>query len=431
MEYDTTQLSSLLERAGRYAVPLLATSLLAACGSSSDSSVHEDHHIESAGRLAMYDVDASAIKIFDLDDMADFETFALTGEAPRLYPSPDYRYATIIQRGDSQVSFLDSGLYTEDHDDHLHDVAESPMMLNFTLNGNRPTHYNVNGELSLIFNDASEGLVSSISIISEESLENGEEVASLELTNNMHGAARLIDDQLFVTYRSAESVETTLPEAVERYSFTEGAFNFEERYETLCPGLHGSANNENFLVFGCTDGVLSINLQDESYPATKIANPDSLLEDKRVGTVVAHEERNELIGIAGDQFFLINPNSVTPMIELSLPLNAGKRILQGMDAHGERLYVLTDNGALHVYDAENNWELIKTLANVVSISEDTVSALASISAAEETLFVFDRHAKKLVTIDLEEIEKLSERDIDFDVSSMVWLGLAEHEHEHE
>ncbi|MFT6904823.1 MAG: hypothetical protein ACJAS1_001477 [Oleiphilaceae bacterium] len=428
MKYDTTQASSLIKRAGRLAVPILATSLLAACGSSSDDD-HEHTHIETAGRLAVYDVDGSAIKFFDLDDMADFETFALTGEAPRLYPTPDYRYATVIQRGDSKVSFLDSGLYSEDHGDHQDDYAEPPMMLSFTLNGSRPTHYNVNGEMSLVFNDASEGMVSSITLISEESLQNGEEVASLDLTNNMHGAARLIDDQLFVTYRSAESVDTTLPEAVERYSYSDGSFSFEERYETLCPGLHGSAGNENFLVFGCTDGVFSINLQDENYPASKIVNPASLIEDKRVGTVLAHEERDELVGIAGDQFFLINPANEIPMTELVLPENSGKRVLQGMDAHGERFYVLTDNGSLHVYDVENDWALIKTLANLVSVSEGTVSALAAISAAEETLFVFDRHAKKLITVDLEEVEILGDVSIGFDVSSMVWLGLAEHEHE--
>ena len=117
------------------------------------------------------------------------------------------------------------------------------------------------------------------------------------------------------------------------------------------------------------------------------------------------------------------------MTELTLPINSGGRVLQGMDAHGERLYVLTNNGSLHVYDAEDSWSLIKTLANVVSISEGDVSALASISAAEEVLFVFDRHAKKLVTVDLEEVEILGDVTVNFDVSSMVWLGLAEHDHE--
>ena len=245
----------------------------------------------------------------------------------------------------------------------------------------------------------------------------------------MQGAARLIDDQLFVTHRAAETVDTTLPESVERYSYSDGKFTFEERYTTQCPSLHGSANNERYLVFGCTDGVLSIDLQDENYPATKIVNPDSLIAESRIGTVLAHEERDELVGIAGDQFFLIKPDNDTPMTELTLPLNSGSRVLQGMDAHGERLYVLTNNGSLHLYDAEDNWSLITTIANVVSISEGDVSALASVSAAEEVLFVFDRYAKKLVTVDLEEEEVLGDVTMDFDVSSMVWLGLAEHDHE--
>jgi hypothetical protein len=433
MKHYTTQGPSSIKRAGKYAAPLLVTAILAACGSSSDSAhEHEHEHIETAGRLAVYDVDAAAVKVFDLDEMSLLETFPLAGSAPSLYASADYRYGVVIQRNDNTVSFLDGGLYTEDHGDHLHDYAEAPSWLSFTLNGIKPTHYNVNGEHSLIFNDASEGLVSSVTIFSEASITSGNEIASLDLDNYMHGAARFIDDQLFVTYRDAASDGvTTLPEAVERYRYANGVFSFEERYETLCPGLHGSANNEHYLLFGCTDGVLSINLQDENYAAVKIANPASLLEGKRIGTVLAHEAHDELVGVAGDQFFLINPDNEVPMRELVLPENSGKRVLQGMDAHGKRLYVLTGNGALHVYDAEDDWRLIETLPELVSVSEETVSALATVSAAEDTLFVFDRHAKKLLSIDLEEAEVLSESTMSFDVSSMAWLGLGEHEHDHE
>ena len=247
----------------------------------------------------------------------------------------------------------------------------------------------------------------------------------------MHGAAQLIGDQLFVTNRDADSEETGLSQVVERYSLSEGAFSFEQRYETLCPSLHGSDANEDYLVFGCSDGVLSIDLNDENYAATKLSNPESLAEGKRISTVITHFERSELIGIASGQLFIINPANEIAITELELPENAGSRVLQGMDAHGERLYVITDDGDLHVYDAENSWELIDSLENVVSTSESGVSVLTTVSAAEEILFVFDKNEQELILIDIDGVSVLGHADINLDISSMVWLGLADHDEDHD
>ncbi|WP_217694033.1 hypothetical protein [Vreelandella aquamarina] len=83
-------------------------------------------------------------------------SMAMDGEAPRLYASPGNRYAVAIQRGEDLVSFVDGGLYTEDHGDHMHDYAETPSMLSLTLNDHKPTHYSAGESQGVVFFDGGE-----------------------------------------------------------------------------------------------------------------------------------------------------------------------------------------------------------------------------------------------------------------------------------
>ena len=83
--------------------------LIAGCGGSSsdDDDSHEHTDIDTAGRLALFDTDANAVKVLDINDNGQtLATFELTGEAPRLFSSPDSRYGVVIQRGDDLVSFF-------------------------------------------------------------------------------------------------------------------------------------------------------------------------------------------------------------------------------------------------------------------------------------------------------------------------------------
>ncbi|WP_169727503.1 hypothetical protein [Granulosicoccus antarcticus] len=177
-------------------------------------------------------------------------------------------------------------------------------MLDFTLSGFSPTHYSTHEEHGVIFFDAEEGVPSTVTILSDADIAAGSVTGELSLTNNMHGAAKLIDDKLFVTYRDPSITDTTLPAAVERYAYEGGTFTLEHRYEEPCPLLHGHAANDEFIAFGCGDGMLFIDLKQEDFPASKLLNPESMVAEARIGTVIAHEEVDELVGIVGDQVFV-------------------------------------------------------------------------------------------------------------------------------
>lgn len=411
-------------------IVLASTTLLAACGGGGSSSddAHEHTEIETAGRLALFDTDASELKVLDLDSSEVLAAMALDGEAPRLYPSRGYRYAVAIQRGDDLVSFIDSGLYTEDHGDHLHDYAETPSMLSLTLNDHKPTHYSLGESAGVVFFDGGDAASSKVTVFSDATLGGGETLASLDLENNMHGVAKLIDGHLFVTYRDSSITDTTLPAAVERYHLDGGTFEFEEQYTESCPRLHGAAANDHSLGFGCSDGVLVIDLHGEGFPATKLDNPDGLGAEERIGTLVANHDVEELVGIAGDRLFVIDPESDTAVYqELSLGDGVG-RLAQGFTSHGEVFYVLADNGELMLFDPASDWSLLTTI-ELMDAPTETDTLAVTVSAAQQRLFVlYNRSILEVNTAD-GDIERTI--DLDFDASAITWLGLAETGHDHE
>lgn len=412
-------------------VLLLSAAMMAACGGSSGGDEpHEHTDIDTAGRLALFDTEASQLKVLDLDNSEVLASVAMDGEAPRLYASPGNRYAVAIQRGDDLVSFVDGGLYTEDHGDHMHDYAETPSMLSLTLNDHKPTHYSSGEAEGVVFFDGGEAASSKVTVFSDATLGSGATVASLQLENNMHGVAKMIDGHLFVTYRDSSITDTTLPAAVERYHLDGSDFEFEERYSQACPRLHGAAANAHSLGFGCSDGVLVIDLHEAGYPATKLDNPEGLADGSRIGTVVANHDVEELVGIAGDRLFVIHPESTTEVYhELELGEGVG-RLAQGFSTHGEVFYVLGDDGDLRLFDPASDWALMTTAELMDAPGEGDTLAVTT-SAAQERLFVL--HNQSVIEVDTTDGDIVRTINLGFSASAIAWLGLAEagHDHDHE
>ncbi|MCG8381149.1 MAG: hypothetical protein MJA28_02855, partial [Gammaproteobacteria bacterium] len=287
--------------------------------------------------------------------------------------------------------------------------------------------------ISAIFFDGQDGIASSVALLSDETIGNGQLVSELPLTNNMHGVAKLIDDHLFVTYRDPLITDTTLPAAVERYSFSNGILSFEHRYSEACPRLHGSAANDAFITFGCSDGVLAIDLTKPADPAIKLSNPASLLEDSRIGTLYSHHDTDEFVGVAGNQFFVIDPNNPSdPYRELSLP-DGVSRVTQGFTAHAETFYILGDDGNLYLFTVDSDWSASEPAQVIDAVTEDGINPVITISRAEDTVFILNISGQQIVAVDSNTGAVLRTINLDFTVSKLVWLGLVEsdeHDHDH-
>jgi len=328
------------------------------------------------------------------------------------------------------VSFIDSGLYTEDHGDHIHDYAETPSMLSLTLNDHRPTHYSLGEEYGVVFYDGSASAANAkVTVFSDHSLESNREIASLGRDNNMHGVAKMVGDRLFVTRRDASITDTTLPAQIERYQLDGGNFTHEHLYVEQCPRLHGAAANHHALAFGCSDGVLVIDLEDDTFRAEKLDNPPTLTDGSRIGTLVAHHDVDALVGIAGNQLFVINPEDAEPYLELTLGEGV-TRLAQGFDGHGETFYVFGNDGKLRLFDPADSWALVATLDVMEPLAEDDQVAFTE-SASEDRLFALTPDGQSIIEIDTHEREVLRTIALDFQAASLVWLGLMDdHDHDH-
>lgn len=229
-----------------------------------------------------------------------------------------------FQRINDRVSFVDGGLYQEDHGDHLHDYAIAPSLLSYSLSGVRPTHFESHDGQSALFFDglAAPYATASVALLSDASIAANRREASLELPRNMHGTAEPRGDYLLATYRAAEATDTTLPSQVELYQRNGDSYSFIERFDEPCARLHGSYSSHDFSLFGCSDGVLVVEQDGDS-------------------------EQDRFVGIAGDRLFAIDPAAAT-ISEIDWRDGVEvTRIVHGYSPHGEHLLLLDSSGQPH------------------------------------------------------------------------------------
>lgn len=411
---------------------------LAACDGSSNKNTESDGHgaetIDSQGRLLLFNDANKTLSVYDIKKGSVIDTFTVTGEAaPRLYNSPDNRYAVVVQRGDGKTSFIDSGFYVENHGDHMHEYEKAPAMNAFSLQGTMPTHYTAHSPYALVFNDGAEGVMSSVDVLSDASIGEGKVLAQLNLDNRMHGVAKWAGDKLFVTRRDASITDTTLPAELERYSFDGSSFTLEHRYSEQCPKLHGAGANEKYLVFGCGNGLLSVDLSASDLAAKHIANPSDFAEKDRIGTVIAHEEVSDMIGTVGfpqRRLFILSPASENAIRALLLP-NLSTSVTQGYNADGERFYSLANDGQMHFFDTAD-WSLKASLSVTDAITEDSKTPVVSASKRDGHLYLLDPNKQQVVVIDPEAGTTTNTIALPEAASNMLWMGLPSKDaHEHE
>ncbi|MCH8496978.1 MAG: hypothetical protein LAT63_00745 [Marinobacter sp.] len=412
------------------ALALGAALLTAGCGGSSTDKRHDHTPIDSTGRLAITEVSASTLRVMELGNAQVISSFTLPHTPTALNSSPDGRYAIAIQRNNDLVSFVDGGLWTEDHGDHMHDYEESPQHLNFTLTSHRPTHFQSYGHRAALFFDGSaEGASARVQVLSDGGIGNNQVVATLERDNSMHGAAQVVGELLFATYRDASITDTTLPAAVERHRQTGNGYTFEERYAEPCERLHGSASNAGFTAFGCVDGVLVINRGADGYPASKMLNPATVPENARIGTLAGHPAVASFVGIAGSRLYDIDPAS--NRFELIAWKEDGIRRAHGFDAHGENFLVLDNDGVLHLLDPANDFTTRASLTVLPNPPAEAPWPVITVAKGSDRVFINDRMGNAIVEVDLEEAEVVRRIELDFSPAGIAWLGFEPHgDHHH-
>lgn len=418
--------------------------LLSACKDSSsnntDASKSDEHQTEGfevseAGRLVVTSADSAELGIFNSKDGVLVERIALNNPASGLYASPQFRFALVPQRDQNQVQIIDGGLYQEDHGDHLHPYEKAPELIDLVFNDTRPTHYRDHEVRSAFFfdGDSDNGLLSSIISFDDDEILNNK-TRALGLDNFMHGTAEPRGDFLITTYRAANA-ESTLPDQVELHSFnaTNDRYEFVERFEERCPALHGSFSTEEASVFGCSDGVLVIRQNGDSFNAEKIANPEGFAEGLRIGGFSGYADSHVIAGWARGDLYAVNldDNSIT-LIDWNGDKETGYSTAK-MDDEGEVLMVLDTDGGLHLLDSTNNFQRLKEIQvfDEMPVLEGHASISIIASKASENVYIADAANKQLIVVNIEHQEVEDPISLPFTPKHVAWVGIPGEEHEHE
>ncbi|MBN7820148.1 YncE family protein [Bowmanella yangjiangensis] len=420
----------------------VAAAMLAACGDATTEIVekepvvvpgdgHDHGDVSGAGRLLVTSKGSNQVNLYELEDNKLLATLGLTHEPAYLYASPTKRYAMLVERSDDLVEFIDGGIWQEDHGDHLHPYEQAPALVDFTLPGSRPTHVTMGEEQIAVFfdGDGQNGISASVAMFNEAHISaDNSDYPVHTFDTHMHGAAQARGENVFATLRDANTT-STLPDRIARFHAHGDHFHQEQVFDTLCPALHGSAQNHDAVAFACADGVVVISEENAEYSASKILNTEAFSEGMRIGTLRAHLEGEQFFGIAGTTVFVINPDAGEMELLDWQPHAEAKLLSLEVSLDGENLIILDSQGYLtllsaHQHGDDLHWEL----AHKLDISEADVALMPEGSRFEMTLsneyvYIADPIKKHVVIVDRHEGKISGELALGFTPNKLTWLGI--------
>ena len=281
---------------------MLAALLLAGCenetgstplgGGEDDAHDHEEHS-DHPGRLAILSRDGAGDQLYayDLEAQALLPgSLALNNAPSALATSPGKRFVLAMQRNANQVQIIDGGLYR--HDDHVDEVAPS---LVGTLTGPRPNHYRAHGEQAALFydGDAGSALMAQVQVLTDHSLESASMEAEHTLASAHHGVAEPRGEILLATQRTADSGP---PKKVEILHLHGDHYHGEGTISPDCPDLHGAGSNEQYSVFGCSNGILIVHQDGDTFTAQHVDNATLGLTGSDIGPIHLGEQTDDPLG---------------------------------------------------------------------------------------------------------------------------------------
>ncbi|WP_019605819.1 hypothetical protein [Teredinibacter turnerae] len=435
--------------------------LLAGCGDAKTTIIEKDpiveeehdhdHEHEGHGRLVVTNASSAEAVVYALEDGTLLDSFTLLVAPSALYTSAGYRYGVLVDRNGDSVGFIDGGLWQEDHVDHLHDYEEAPLLLEYSLSGSRPTHIvNHEEQLAVFYDgDAASSTPASISIVTDADITAATSTPlTIDYSINMHGVAEPRGDHVFATWRRDDAETTSanpvLPDQVAVYHLHDGVYEQEQILDVSCPDLHGAAQNETYIIFGCSDGVLVVHEHDGEFEAEKIPNSEDVADGLRIGSIYGHEHSEQFIGLASAhggasvQWFSINPEEGEMELIDWQPVESAQVVGRGFSFEAEQFLILDSQGYLtalepHEHEGHTHWEfgvrLDITEEDVANLPEGTSFSL-TFAQNGHLAYVSDPIAQHVLTIDLDHMDIDGEIELDFIPKSIAWLGIAE-EHEHE
>ncbi|MGN7477527.1 hypothetical protein ACTHOQ_06700 [Solibacillus silvestris] len=357
------------------------------------------HHEESETRYLVSSTD----KVFILDgNFEQLKQFNIGQSAFTMASEGRYVFARDAVNNDS-YTLIDSGIYAEDHGDHLHTYSKDPVIANTEIEANKPAHMISHAGRTAIFNDGS----GKVDVFLNEDLS----VDQLELDFYYeglphHGAAvPLSTGELAVTF--IEKAGNALPNGVK---VVDQAGQDKRIITNSCEGLHGTAYsgkgaNEK-LAFGCVGKVVLYNVANNE--STDIIMPNS---KARVSTV---KHAN------GSDYFFTNysvENEAQNQVGIINGKTAELKLVQLPSAyksatlvtHDDIAYILAEDGNIYAVDMTTaSIRLTISAFNPFNLDEEAPilfkannSLFVSMPSFQKIYEVHGNHTHEVIKLDFE------------------------------
>lgn len=375
------------------------------------------------GRLLIADGASNLLKSLDLNTGAVLDSFDIGGPGAALYATANGRFGVAILGGVAgKVRIVNSGLYIEEHDDHIHREATAPRLMPFQWTGVKPVHYvSHHGWSAIHFDgdtaaavDAKAGM-----LFLMESDFAGDSVASFgkELSGAAHGVGLLGEDgKLIVTvpnphYANKVPGVGSTPYGLKIYDkdFVElQDFSDTTDFSKSCRGLHGEASMGRHVLFGCngvTDSgawLLTYDTATGRYASKKIRY---LKDGRGTGTVKSHDRQDVFVGNLGPRHLArYRPSADALEAADVVELDSAQAGFEFEREHGEHLAVLTRSGKVHIFKPRNGWEKVKTVDLLTTDHWAAGKRVPKLITAPGFAYVSDPHNGKIHEVRLHDGE---------------------------
>lgn len=393
---------------------------------------HEHTHISTQGRLALAEKEAAALYVFDLDRHAVEARHTLPAAVSEVYASPGRRYAMAVQRPQGVVSFVDGGIWQEDHGDHLHGYRQGSTLLAWQLQGVNPTHVNETAQgTTAIFMDGRSGTTpqvnAAVQVVSDASIAAGKAAGSVALDTPMHGMAQPLGDVMLTVKRSKPATASdVMPDRLQVLTRQGDSYQPQQVIDTVCGVLHGGGTTGNYTLTGCDYGGLLVQRVGSKVTARRVEM------EYRVSSVLTHK--------AWPGHFLGTSNRGTPATTRFTAVDAATakavtvkpqgwpeghvRRTMTLD-HDGRLLVLDDQGTLYTLERDNSgWKTVKRTAGLIAQMPAAAPWPAlTASGVDDVVYLTDPEAKQLLTVESESHEVKRRDTLGFVPSGVAWMGI--------
>ena len=386
------------------------------------------------GRMMIVNSEKVEADVYDLSHNGLLSTISLDAQPSAVYATGGYRYAALVERSADKVGFIDGGLWQEPHNDHFDLFTITPTLSSFSLKGSRPTHFVPHDGQAAVFldGDAATGMSASVHVFDDRMIEAADMPLTLYFTMPQHGVVEPRGEHLLASIRRDDAESTSsnviLPDQVGAYHLHDGEYDLEQIFDVPCPDLHGAAQNEIHIVFGCSDGLLLITDNgDDIYSAKKLLNSDDIADGLRIGSLWGHHESEQFIGQASSrtsdtlQFFAIEPTEAEMELIDWQPIESAKPVVRHFSFEAEQFVILDDKGYLtviepHLEGERTHWEygarLDITDADVGMMPEE-MSFSMTFSQNSHIAYIADPIEQHVLTIDLELLQITDDIKLDY------------------